>query len=148
MEWRGTHLKDIRNCARCGKMMVYTGSPICPECRRREEEEYEKVRAFLTQNPGASISAIEEATGVPAQTILDFFRRGLLELSASSDSALVCAICKRPIEKGRICPECEKNLIRGVKDNRVDVEKGSRAASLGHGPERMYISDTLLKKGK
>lgn len=102
---------EIRNCPRCGKLFVYVGVPICRDCLEQEEQQYNSVRQYLKDHPGATPGEISEKTGVPVHMVMEFLRRGLLQSAAHTED-LTCVICRKPITSGKICPECQSQLER------------------------------------
>ena len=63
---------NIKNCTRCGKIYNYDGFKICYNCRKEDEKDYEKVKDYLRENSGATISDVSEATEVDTQKIIIF----------------------------------------------------------------------------
>lgn len=146
----------LRNCKRCGKVFPSTGSLICRECLEKEEEQYEQVKMYLAENPGASIEQIHRDTQIPVAVISDFVRKGLLVgTPAKETTELRCIICKRPISSGKICFECQKalsegNLRRGGKKGDALITEKEVGKSLrktaSRSSEKMYTMDLILKK--
>lgn len=133
---------DLRNCASCGKVFLYRGKQYCPACIQLEEEEFERVREYLADHPGADVGEIEAATGVEAGRILHFLREGRL-ISSSPVPSLVCESCGDPIGGGRLCPRCLNRLNTGIKTLAREL---SRPASAD--PGKMHIKDLLDRKKK
>lgn len=104
-------MPEIRNCKRCRKIFTYiTGPQLCEVCRKQEEEEYEKVRKFLREYPGATIQEVSQATEVSQQLIYKFLKEGRLEVATDSPIALLCENCGVRITSGRFCVNCSKRL--------------------------------------
>jgi len=123
---------DVRNCRRCGKIFTYTGSSVCPSCKRGDQEEFRKIRDYLFEHPNSSSIEVSEATGISVKLILSYLREGRLESDLPNGTAssgkngfdyvkegnygsapevstgLVCEFCGRPIKIGRVCGICEK----------------------------------------
>ncbi|NLJ34501.1 MAG: MerR family transcriptional regulator [Firmicutes bacterium] len=113
---------EVRNCRRCGKMFVYLGRDVCPQCRAEEEQEFEEVRDYLRKSPYADLEELHRETGVKKETILSFLREGRLEVLDTSLGGLGrCRICGTKISQGRICQEC----LRSFK---VPPKKGKELA--------------------
>ena len=66
-------MTELRNCARCGKVYAKTVRDICPECYRKEEEDFQKVYRFLQnrKNREATIFAYSTLYNV----FITFFTR-------------------------------------------------------------------------
>ncbi len=131
--------RDVRNCRRCGKIMIYVGIPICEECLRKEEEYYEAVKRYLDDNPGSNIRDISEATRVPVEIVMEFVRQGSLIASRVASEVLTCKICGEPIERGVVCPKCAAALTS-------TAEKAQRKAFDDKRPARMYSMDMISRR--
>ena len=54
----------LRNCPQCGKLFVYSHRNLCPECLKKDEQDFDTVRDFLYDNPQASLEEISEETRI------------------------------------------------------------------------------------
>lgn len=100
----------LANCKECGKLFLKTSSDICPECQKKEEEDFNRVKEYLKENPTSSISEIMEATGVSEAKISKFIRAGRLSIKPT------CESCGKVIDSGRLCPECRVKLLKEVRN--------------------------------
>lgn len=109
-------MPEVRNCKRCRKIFMYgsTGPQLCDACKRLEEEEFEKVRIFVRNFPGATAQEVSKETGVPTHLIYRFLKEGRLEVSESSPIALQCENCGARIKSGRFCITCSKRLANDM----------------------------------
>lgn len=149
-------VSEVRNCKRCGKVFISRGSYICPDCLQKEEEQFEIVKKYLAENPRATVKETSENTKVPVEVITEFLRKGLLMsvLPGDGNASLSCVICKRPIQSGKICPECERALVAkglyGGKGKNDTISEGSLAVvseqRRAGQSERMYTFDRIRKK--
>jgi flagellar operon protein (TIGR03826 family) len=104
-------MPELRNCRRCKRIFMHAVGPqICEDCKKLEEEEFERVRKFVREYPGATIQEVSEATEVPTQLIYKFLKDGRLEVSEASPIALQCENCGVRITSGRFCVSCSKKL--------------------------------------
>lgn len=111
MNKRGDFNMEIKACKRCGRMFQYiTGKPICPRCKKDEEEIFQKVKEYLRENVGATTQEVCEATGATVGMIQGFLREGRLEVTAHSPLALNCEQCGIKIRTGRMCDQCKAKL--------------------------------------
>lgn len=105
---------DVRNCKRCGKIYNYTGSAVCNNCLRQEQEDFEKIREYLFRNPNSSAAEVSEALGIELKVISRFLKEGRLEADyirmSDEDSVLTCEKCGRPIKSGRFCENCVREM--------------------------------------
>ncbi|HEY8349909.1 MAG TPA: FeoC-like transcriptional regulator [Clostridiales bacterium] len=110
-------MPDVRNCRKCGKIFNYIGgAPICPACREKEEEDFQKIKKYLYENPGASLTQVSTELEVSVEMIKRFLREGRLEIANDDGNLLLeCENCGKAIKTGRYCPECERILASGFK---------------------------------
>ncbi|NMA33622.1 MAG: MerR family transcriptional regulator [Clostridiaceae bacterium] len=130
-------MPDVRNCRKCGKIFNYIGGmPICPACKDKEEEDFQRIKKYLYENPGASLTQVSTELDVSVETIKRFLREGRLEIANEEGNLLLeCENCGRSIKSGRFCPDCERTLASSFKsaasqmkldlDSRVNNEKRS-----------------------
>lgn len=103
---------NVRNCNRCGNIYRYDGFKICHNCRKEDEKDFQLVREYLKENPGANISEVHSATEVIESKIIDFLRDGRLEVAEGGNLILECESCGKSITTGRFCTKCTENLTR------------------------------------
>jgi len=109
----GIKMPEIRYCKICRKIFQYYSGPVyCPACKKLDDEEFEKVRTFLRDFPGATIREVTDNTGVSPVKINRWLREERLEVSENSPIALNCEKCGVRIRSGRFCIECSKTLAR------------------------------------
>lgn len=135
---------NIKNCSRCGKIYNYDGFRICPACRREDEKDYEKVKNYLHEYPGATISEVCEATGVDSQKIISFLREGRLEIGESSNLVLECESCGVSIRTGRFCEKCASGLQREL--GQVVNTTKDKKPSLDSNKEKFRVIDRYEKR--
>ncbi|MGB9682847.1 MAG: hypothetical protein ACP5RW_09510 [bacterium] len=109
----------LANCKECGRLFVKVSSDICPDCQREIEEDFEKVRRYLKDHPNPKITEIIEATGISDSRLNRFIRAGRLSIKP------VCESCGKPIESGRLCPECRMKLLSEIKST-IGIEERDR----------------------
>ena len=108
-------MSEIRYCKVCRKIFQYVTGPVyCPACMKVDEEEFEKVRTFLRDFPGANVREVNENTGVSPNKINRWLKEDRLEVSESSPIALNCENCGVRIRSGRFCLDCSKSLARDM----------------------------------
>lgn len=101
---------ELRNCIQCGKLFVYISKALCPDCLKKENEMFEKVRDYINQNPDSSLKKVSEKTGVDTKKILGFLKEGRLLLKKANANILNCEVCGEAILTGRYCEKCAKEL--------------------------------------
>lgn len=116
---------DVRNCKSCGNLFNYSGRNICPTCARKLEEKFVQVKAFIRENPNASIATVSEENEVSVNQIRNWIREERLILSQESAIGIECERCGKPIRVGRFCDDCKKQVtqdLQGVQKTGVKVE--------------------------
>ena len=118
---------EVKVCRGCKKMFQYiTGPVLCPKCKQLEEEQFLKVKDYLRENPGSTMYAVTQATGVSAALIEKFLKQGRLQVAENSPIALICERCGKKIPTGKFCNACKKEIseeLTGVKNSIVAKEK-------------------------
>ncbi len=135
------HVPNI--CAECGGEMIYkgVGEYQCEQCKAVVYDDYGKVRLYVEQHPGATISDTEAATGVPHKVIRQLLREERLEVAPNSRSFLRCRACGIQIRSGDFCPQCaakqpktEDPRLNNLKKDMMGV--GLNDASTQEGAKR------------
>lgn len=105
----------IKNCARCGRL--FTGvDDVCPACLAEEQEEFDRVRAYLIRHRNASVAEVSAQTGVAVTQIHRWVRAGRLKVSPEQlGGGLRCERCGAPIDSGRFCRKCLGELARALR---------------------------------
>lgn len=104
-------------CISCGKLFLYPGfgSKYCPLCKRVDDENRDKVKAYLREHGAANMYQIADATGVPESVVKSYLRDGTLEIPENSPIYIKCELCGCDIRSGRWCPSCAATLSNGFK---------------------------------
>lgn len=98
---------EVRNCPRCGKVFtVLPSKTVCPDCEKREDEEFKMVKSYIEDNPQCSLDEVVAETEVPLKRIAKFIREGRLEISPGLRGDFRCESCGAEISKGRYCHSC------------------------------------------
>lgn len=110
-------MPDVRNCKKCGRVFSYMGgAPICPACKEADEEDFKRIKNYLYDNPGASLTQVSLELDISVEKIRRFLKDGRLEiLSEEGNMFLECEICGKSIKSGRYCSNCEKDLSEELK---------------------------------
>ena len=108
---------NLRNCSRCGKMFNYIGGqPICEPCKKALEEDFQKVKKYIEENPGADIKKIAEDNEVPTKQIQQWIREERLMFSEGSPIKLQCENCGETILTGRFCAKCKGTMANNLNN--------------------------------
>lgn len=124
----------LDNCPECGKLYVENAARLCPECYRSQEDDAEKVMEYLRDIRKATLEEIHEATGVKHKIILRLLRSGRI---MGSSISYPCDSCGAPIDEGRLCDKCSKNILDQIKpeDRHKEQEPERKARSRMYGKE-------------
>lgn len=110
-------MPDVRNCKKCGRIFNYIGgTQICYTCRQTEEEDFQRIKKYLYENPGATITQVSTDLEVSIEKIKRFLREGRLEITGDDGNMILeCENCGKSIKSGRYCYECERTLTSVLK---------------------------------
>ena len=108
---------NLRNCSRCGKMFNYvTGPAICDPCKKAIEDDFQKVKQYIEENPRASLKQISEDCEVTTRQIQQWIREERLMFSKDSPIQLVCEKCGELITTGRFCAKCKNSMANTLNN--------------------------------
>ncbi|MDP4094777.1 MAG: MerR family transcriptional regulator [Bacillota bacterium] len=136
-------MPDVRNCRKCGKIFNYIGGmPICPVCKDKEEEDFKKVKEYLYQNPGATMSEVSQVLDVSVERIKAYLKDGRLEIVGDEANIILeCEACGKSIKTGRFCNECQKNLSKEFRNVAGDMGSSfAQAESTKKGIGMRYLN--------
>ena len=109
----------------CGKAFnSISGKPVCPECAAAEEEEYDRARFYIKDNPKSPIAQVSNETGVSIEKIRQYMQKGLIEeASLEEGSEVKCQICNKHIQAGNYCLDCMSKLKKGLDKKKTEEKK-------------------------
>ena len=108
---------NLRNCARCGKMFNYfSGQPICESCKKAAEEDFQRVKQYIIDNPRAGITEISEKCEVTTKQIQQWVREERLMFTSDSPIQLQCEKCGAKIQTGRFCAKCRATMANNLNN--------------------------------
>lgn len=145
-------MPDVRNCRRCGKIFTYLGGPpICTACKSSDEEDFKRVKQYLYDNSGATLSQVSNDLEISVEKIKRFLKDGRLEIVGEDGNMfLECESCGKAIKSGRLCGECEKGLANTFKAaaDQMKSEIDQSNASKGGGIGMRYLNKDEQKRAK
>lgn len=98
-----------RECARCHRFFEKVAfEEVCPACFPIEEEEFSRIKEYLTMNPGASSNEVMSVIGVSLKSIRRYLKEDRLEIVGENKGFIKCELCGRPLNSGRFCDGCYK----------------------------------------
>ncbi len=106
---------NVKNCRKCGKIFNFIGGqPICPDCRKKLEDDFVKAKEYIRENPNTTVAAVAEACEIEVQQIRQWLREERLVFGSLEGSDLVCENCGTKILSGRFCDKCKNDVARGL----------------------------------
>jgi len=109
-------LNELRNCKKCNRLFSSVdGSTLCSRCNVKVDDGFNRVREYIYDNPVSSIKDVSKGTSVSADVILKWIRDGRIILAENS-SISFCQRCGSPMDGGRFCGKCVKELADGLKE--------------------------------
>ncbi|NLX64996.1 MAG: hypothetical protein GX022_09540 [Clostridiaceae bacterium] len=128
-------------CARCHRLFEKVAfEEVCPTCFAIEEEEFRRIKEFLTQYPGASSNEVMRHTGVSLKTIKRYLREDRLEIVGDNKGFIRCEICGKPINSGYFCDGCYKE---GTARKLKERGQGLRSASVSWKDESIPLKKSI-----
>ncbi len=106
---------QIKNCVKCGKMFQWVaGDMVCEACKKKEEEDFQKVKKYIEDNPSATMNEISKECEVKIPKLQQWVREERLVFAKGSPIQLTCENCGEPITTGRFCAKCKAQLATGL----------------------------------
>ncbi len=102
----------LSKCPRCEQMFNKQNTLICAKCQPNEDEDYEKVREALDEQPNMTPEQVAEVTGVGIGCILRLLDDGRIAAMPDGESRIKCGRCGAPaisLSK-RLCEACLQKL--------------------------------------
>ena len=78
---------------------------------KKLEQKFQDVKEYLRQNPDSSISKTATENDVSVKQIKQWIREERLVISNGVAEGIVCENCGKPINTGRFCEACKKNMV-------------------------------------
>ena len=120
-------MPDLRNCKRCNKLFNYIGRPICPVCVDKDEVDFRRVKQYLYENQGATLSQVSLELDISVERIKSYLKEGRLEIVGDEKNLILeCEACGKSIKTGRHCDECMRDLANGLKSTSKSLTDKAR----------------------
>ena len=119
---------EVRNCRGCGRLFNYIGGgySLCPACMEQLDKKFNEVKAYIRENPKATIPQISQDNDVSVIQIERWVREERLVFSDDSPIGLDCEGCGVTIKSGRFCPQCKDAMQKSFgslyKDNTPKID--------------------------
>lgn len=119
----------LATCARCGKMFNKKNSPVCSVCQKSEDEDMEKVRKVVENDPNLNAEEIAEKAQVDIRVVNRMIDLGMLVRSVELDANIKCGMCGAPaisVTK-KLCQACLEKLnaevVKAQSQIKLDAKK-------------------------
>lgn len=117
------YMSEVLACSKCRKLFnSIFGKRICPECEKKMEDDLVRVRDYLWEHKGASITQVAEACEVSPRQIRQWLREERIQLADDSVIEIQCESCGKTISTGRYCPACKHAMHKEMQEA-AKVEK-------------------------
>jgi methionyl-tRNA synthetase len=93
-----------------------SGQPICEPCKKAIEEDFQKVKEYIKENPRAGLKQISEDNEVSTKQIQQWIREERLMFTSDSPIQLQCEKCGELIQTGRFCAKCKASMANNLTD--------------------------------
>jgi len=116
---------NIIQCNFCKKPFQSFGGRICVSCLERIDRDFLTVRDYIYENKHSDMDLVSEETGVPKQIIMHLLKEGRLIIDDPEGDAagiLMCEVCRKPINSGRMCKAC-KDKVAGTMQKNIATYK-------------------------
>ena len=134
---------NLRNCARCGKMFNYIGGqPVCDACKKAIEEDFQKVKQYIVDNPRAGLKEIAEENGVTTKQIQQWIREERLMFTSDSPLQIQCENCGAQIQTGRYCAKCKASMANNLNNTFAKPQPAIQQPVKKEGKAGMPFLDT------
>nr|WP_297762964.1 class I tRNA ligase family protein [uncultured Butyrivibrio sp.] len=134
---------NLRNCARCGKMFNYIGGqPVCDACKKAIEEDFQKVKQYIVDNPRAGLKEIAEENGVTTKQIQQWIREERLMFTSDSPLQIQCENCGAQIQTGRYCAKCKASMANNLNNTFAKPQPAIQQPVKKEGKAGMHFLDT------
>ncbi len=134
---------NLRNCARCGKMFNYIGGqPVCEACKKAIEEDFQKVKQYIVDNPRAGLKEIAEENGVTTKQIQQWIREERLMFTSDSPLQIQCENCGAQIQTGRYCAKCKASMANNLNNTFAKPQPAIQQPVKKEGKAGMRFLDT------
>jgi len=119
----------LSTCPRCDKLFNKGDAVVCSSCLPLEEDDYERVRQTMQDNPELSAEGVADAACIDVKCILRFLESGRIETTAANKS-IVCGRCGAPAISlaKRLCESClhKLNAELTAQQSHIQLNKKKR----------------------
>ena len=114
----------LAKCLRCEKLFNKVENPVCPTCQPAEEQDFDKVRECINDNPDVNAETVAEMTGVELQVVLRMIDTGSITVVSIGDGSVKCGQCGAPAISAskKLCQNCLEKLNQKMMQARKSIQ--------------------------
>jgi len=130
------------------------GNKLCNDCLKELDEDFIIIREYLYEHDRAGIEEVSEATGVSRKSIIHLLKEERLIVGDEKDGGggiLKCEACKKPINTGKMCAGCKKEIAKELQESVSTAAPIKRPKRVERTPEEDNIKGVAklqVKGGK
>lgn len=121
----------IRNCSKCGRIYSHViGVNICPQCKNVLEDKLKEVKTYIYEHKHADIKEVSDNCSVSVSQIKQWIREDILQFSDEAFASINCEKCGKTIKSGRLCEQCNNELIHELNSAKSTLVKEDKVHTL------------------
>lgn len=106
---------NVSNCRGCGRLFnAIADENLCPDCRKKLEDKFQEVKAYLEEKPHASLDEVSRENNVTVKQLKQWVREERLSFSENSVEGIDCENCGKLIRTGRYCDDCKSKIANNL----------------------------------
>jgi methionyl-tRNA synthetase len=118
------------------------GQPVCDACKKAIEEDFQKVKQYIVDNPRAGLKEIAEENGVTTKQIQQWIREERLMFTSDSPLQIQCENCGAQIQTGRYCAKCKASMANNLNNTFAKPQPAIQQPVKKEGKAGMHFLDT------
>ncbi len=142
----------LRNCNNCGTLFnaLSSGTRLCTQCENDEQERFNKVKAYIKENAGATVIEITKETGVERKELYEWVRSGRIDVAGIDGLGLHCESCGTLITSGRFCVECavrmQQDARKALGGHRAAGGQKPQTGTGNRGKAGFHVADSIVRR--
>lgn len=139
---------EVKSCRRCKALFHHVVGPqICPKCKQLDEEDFQNVKEYLYENPGATMPMVCEEANVTVRQVQRYLREGRLTVAEDSPIGIDCESCGTKIQTGRYCDSCRAEMSSGFRSAAKGLQKNKKdKPKLSSGNKMRYLDSDVIRR--
>lgn len=138
---------EVKSCRRCRALFHHVVGPqLCQKCKAKDEEDFARVKEYLYDNPGATMTTVCEELDVTVRQVQQYLREGRLTVAKDSPIGIDCERCGIRITTGKYCDECRNIMANQFSSATKGMAKPDKAKEKTINKMRYLDSDTIRRR--